>query len=108
MEAVHELEAQRDEQGDEQQRVRQEGGEFRAGGVDVGIDAVDDVEEPRRRQAEEDDERERLEPLSRSGRELRAAGSIGGACKAVSVMELPRMLWRGVRAESQQHDDSIS
>src|SRR5262245_40996146 len=46
-----------------------------------------------------------LKPLSRSGRELGAGGSIGGACKAVSLISLsPRMAKSGTGQRENQPD----
>ena len=46
MEAVHEFEGERDQESDEEQEVRQETRDPRAGGVDIGVDAVGNEQQP--------------------------------------------------------------
>jgi hypothetical protein len=61
VEAVHELEAQRDQQGNKQHQEWQVG--RGAACLDVGIDAVGDVEQPGRHHPHEEDQRQRVEAL---------------------------------------------
>ena len=67
MEAVDELEAERDQQRDEQQDEGQVGRDLGAGRVDVGIDAVGDEQQPGGENAEEEDHRQRIETLVEIG-----------------------------------------
>ena len=63
VEAVDEFEAERDQQRHEQQNIGQVGGDPHAGRVDVGVDAVGDVQQPGGEDAEEQDHGQRIEPL---------------------------------------------
>ena len=74
MKAVDELEAERDQQRDEQQKVRQIGGDLGAGGVDVDVNAVGDEQQPAGQNSEKQDHRQRVEALVEIGLE---AGWIG-------------------------------
>jgi hypothetical protein len=62
VEAVDELEAERDEQRDAQQHKGQQGGGADARFAHIRIDAVGDEEERRRQDAEEDDSRACVQP----------------------------------------------
>ncbi|MEY9680403.1 hypothetical protein ABIF13_001177 [Bradyrhizobium elkanii] len=63
MEAVDEFEAERDQQCDEQQDIRQERSDARAGGVDIGIDAVGNEQQRGRNHAQIDNPGERMKAL---------------------------------------------
>ena len=63
VEAVDEFEAERDQQCHEQQDIGQVGGDPHAGRVDVGVDAVGDVQQSGGEDAEEQDHGQRIEPL---------------------------------------------
>jgi len=54
MEAVHELEAERDQQRDEKQQIGKKSGGSRAAGVDIGVEAVCHIEHTTCRQQEKD------------------------------------------------------
>ena len=67
VEAVDELEAERDQQRDEQQEIGQVGRDLGAGRVDVGIEAVGDEQQSAGEDAEEQDHRQRVEALVEIG-----------------------------------------
>ena len=67
MEAVDELEAERDQQRDEEQQERQVTGDLGAGGIDVGIDAVGDEQDAGGNDAQEEDPGQRIEALVEIG-----------------------------------------
>ena len=67
VEAVDELEAERDQKRDEQQDVGQVSRDPGAGRVDVGIDAVGDEQQSCGENAEEQDHRQRVETLVEIG-----------------------------------------
>ena len=61
MKAVDEFEPERNQQGDEQQKIGQIRGDAGAGGIDVGIDAVDDKQERSRYHPHVDDALQRID-----------------------------------------------
>ena len=67
MEAVHELEAKRDEERDEQQEERQISRGLDAGFRHVDVEAVSDEQEAGRQDSEEDYRGQRVEPFVKRG-----------------------------------------
>ncbi len=98
MEAVDELEAERNQKRDEQQDVGQEGRHPRAGRVDVDIDAVGHKQEPGRKDAKEQDQRQRIEAFVEIGPGSRLDGR-GFAYRSVECyighVRRPLTFWRG-------------
>jgi len=61
VEPIHELEAERDEQGDAQQKIGEPGGRVDTAVDDVAVDAVRDEEQADRQDTEEEDRRAHVE-----------------------------------------------
>ena len=67
MEAVDELEAERNEQGDEEQDIGYEGRDLRAGRIDIFVQTIGDEQQPAGQDAAEQDHGQRIEALVEVG-----------------------------------------